>query len=58
MFKLLERVAAAQTINHLVTNNILPKFQSAYRPFHSSETALVRVFNDILTSVDKHKKLF
>ena len=27
--------------------------QSAYRHFHSTETALTRVFNDVLLAIDK-----
>ena len=30
-------------------------FQSAYRANHSTETALLRVFNDILRSMDQQK---
>ena len=41
-----ERVA--QTMNYLLENNLLAKFQSPYRQFHNTEIALVRVFNDIL----------
>ena len=51
--KLIERVVAIQLIAHLTANNILEKFQSAYRAFHSTETALLRVFNDLLQCVDK-----
>src|SRR2546426_1075611 len=30
-------------------------YQSAYRPFHSTETALLRIYNDILLSIDQQK---
>ena len=35
------------------SHNLLPANQSAYRNFHSTETALLKVFNDILLAVDK-----
>ena len=41
--KTLERVAAAQTINFLTDNDLMAKLQSAYRSFHSNETALLSV---------------
>ena len=37
---------------HLERNNVWHVFQSAYRSRHSTETALLRVFNDLLTSSD------
>ena len=33
----------------------LPSGQSAYRPFHSTETALLKVQSDILLSMDGQK---
>ena len=41
--KLIERVIAARLSSHLFLYNIMSKFQSAYRKFHSSETALLYV---------------
>ena len=52
---MLERVAATQTLNYLIPNGLLAKFQSAYRCFHSTETTLLRVFNDILVAIDNHR---
>ena len=35
--------------------SVVEKFQSAYKAHHSTETALLRVFNDILFSSDQGK---
>ena len=51
--KLVERAAADQLQCHLVKNNLFPTFQSAYCPNHSTETALLKIKNDILMNVDK-----
>ena len=51
--KLIERIVAAQLAAHLRLNGLLEKFQSAYRSLHSTETALLRVHNDILQAVDE-----
>lgn len=50
--KLLERVVAKQLIEHLETQSLYVPVQSAYRSFHSTETALLKVLNDILSSID------
>ena len=45
--KTLERLAATQLNQHLSTNDLYSEMQSAYRANYSTETALVRVCNDI-----------
>ena len=39
--KLLERVVARRLLKYLTVNNLLPQFQSAYRPHDSVETAVL-----------------
>lgn len=51
--KLIERAAIKQYVDYLSKNNLFASSQSAYRQHHSTETALVRVTNDILRSLDK-----
>ena len=53
--KLCERIVANPLDDYLVVNNLVEKFQSAYRRFHSTETALLRVHNDILSSLNEKK---
>ena len=50
--KLFERIVCVQLVNHLDKNGLYEVFQSAYRQLHSTETALLRVQNDILQAVD------
>ena len=50
--KSVEHVVARQLFGYLMDNNIYPKLQSAYRQRHSTETALLRVHNDLMVALD------
>ena len=51
--KVLEKVVAERLTRHLQDNNLHEVMQSAYRPRHSMESAILRVTNDILRAVDR-----
>ena len=53
--KVIEKVAATQAYNYLETYNLIPTVQSAYRKHHSTETTLLRMTNDILTTTDRRQ---
>jgi hypothetical protein len=53
--KQLERVVAARLAAHVEANDLHEPFQSAFKAKHSTETALIRVNNDILRAMDDGK---
>jgi exonuclease III len=53
--KLLERVVASQIKNHMDKHNLHNSFQSAYRKLHSTESALLKINNDINLSLSRGK---
>ena len=51
--KILEKVVLKQCQSHLVNNNLIEINQSAYRKNHSTETAVLSVMEELLSSMDK-----
>ena len=51
--KVIEKVTASCIISHIENNAITDKFESAYKCGHSTETALLRVYSDIVTTIGK-----
>ena len=51
--KLTESAVYNQTHSHICMNNLYPANQSSYRKNYSTETALLRVKNDILLNMNK-----
>jgi len=47
-----ERAVAGRFVRHCEEHHFLPAKQSAYRRFHSTETAVLVVYNDIVCAVD------
>ena len=55
--KVIERAIAFNPNKYLINNNLNESLQSAYKNAHSTETALVRVNNDIMMSIDPDKSI-
>jgi hypothetical protein len=53
--KVIERVVAKRLITHMDTNKLHEILQSSYKCFHSCETALIKVQNDLLQAIDGKK---
>lgn len=53
--KLLERIMHNRLLTHLNSFPSISPFQSAYRKFHSVETALLRIQNDLLLAMDRRQ---
>ena len=51
--KVTEKAVFNQLYAHMTGKELFPVLQSAYRKFHSTETALLRVVNDILFNMNR-----
>ena len=51
--KILEKVVASRIQSHLSSNSLSSSFQSAYRIFHSTETTLLKIHNDLILAMDR-----
>ena len=55
--KLVEKAVCVQLTAYITSNGLSKTFQSAYKSFHSTETALLRVQNDILCALDRNESV-
>ena len=53
--KTIERTVSNRISDHISTFFLSDPYQSAYKQYHGTETALLRVNNDILTAIDNGK---
>ena len=53
--KLAERVVKIRLDQHLSQNSLYNQFQSAYTKFHSTETALLSVYNSLVCAIAKQQ---
>jgi len=52
MSKLLQQITDSRCTEHANTNNLFSALQSACQKHYSTETALVKIHNDLITNID------
>ena len=53
MSKIIEKIVAQRLEDHISIHSLHDPLQSAYRSNHSTETAIIKITNDIITSIDR-----
>ena len=53
--KILEKVIAIQMIEYFINTGLYDRFQSAYKRYHSTTTALLHILDEILRSIDSNE---
>ena len=51
--KIIEKIVAQQLEEHISIHSLHDPLQSAYKSSHSTETAIIKITNDIITSIDR-----
>jgi len=55
MSKILERVIKSRLSEHFTSNNLLNPHQSAYSKYHSTETALLHMHDNLINAIGSHR---
>ena len=55
MSKVLEKLVIRRLENHMCTNSLYDPLQSAFRSQNSTETAILKIHNDIIEGLDAGK---
>lgn len=53
--KLSEKITTIRLYEHMSINNLHSKYQHAYKKYHSTETLLVKLVNDVLVDFESNK---
>ena len=56
--RIIKKVISTQLVTYIVDNDLTDDFQSAYKCDHSTKTALLRVYNDIVVTIARVMAIF